>query len=292
MRNTRTIYKKLFTRARKEGWAIGQFNAGSFEVMEAIVRAAARLRSPVLVGTSEGESSFLGLSRAVLLVRSWEKELGIPVLLNLDHAHTLGYIRGALKAGYDSVHFDGSRYSFQENVKLMRQVVRSAHKEGALTEGEIEKVPGSSHVIQETPEVLEEYLTSPERAREFVSKTGADRIAVNIGTFHGMSSSGEPPRLRFALLRELAKTVPSCSLVLHGASGAEGKDLRKAVRLGISKLNVNTELRLAFCQALAKKLREDPDEIVPYKYFPPAMEKVQKEVERKMRIFGSIHKLP
>jgi fructose-bisphosphate aldolase class II len=291
MNTTRTIYRKFFLRARKEHWAIGQFNVGSFEVLEGVMRAALAKRSPVLIGTSEGESKFLGLSQTVALVRAWEKKLKIPVLLNLDHAHTLGYIKDALLAGYDSVHFDGSSYPFEKNVRIARSVVVMAKRHGAHVEGEIEKVPGASHVIQQAPRILPEYLTDPLQAQEFVKRTKVDRIAVNIGTFHGMSSSGTPPVLSFPLLKSIASTLPLTSLVLHGASGTRSQDVKKAVKLGVTKLNVNTELRLAFHTSLIKELKRNPNEIVPYHYFVEPIKNVQREVEKKIILFGSARKL-
>ena len=282
--------KNYLKKAQKGGWAIGQFNFSNMDILKAIVSAAKRMKAPVIVGTSEGESRFFGLEEAVAMVkllrRSWA-----PVFLNLDHGGSLGYIKDAIDAGYDAVHFDGSKLSLGNNIKTAKKVIRYASKKNVLVEGEIDFTKGESIMLKESPNISKEDLTSPEEAEKFIKLTGVDSLAVNIGTFHGMSVCGRSPRINLKRLRELKKVSNDKFLVLHGGSGVKKEDLKKSVKNGIVKVNINTELRKTYIEALKKVLRENPNEIKPYKLMPAVINAVQKKVIEKIKIFGSANKL-
>jgi fructose-bisphosphate aldolase class II len=283
--------KKIMERARKEKWAMGQFNFSNSETLKAVVGAAKNLRSPLIVATSEGESGFLGLRAAAALVRSAREENGLPVFLNLDHARTFQYIKEAVSAGYDTVHFDGSELPLEENIKITKEVVKFAHKKGVLVEGEVGKISGSSEFHQSAPEMKREDLATGQDARRFAEETGVDRLAVNIGTFHGISRTDEK-HIDFARLEEISSAVQDRAfLVLHGGSTVSAAEIRQAIGLGICKINVNTELRAAFTENLRQILAENPAEIVPYKYLPRVISAVQQIVEEKIKLFGSQDKI-
>jgi len=280
-----------FKKAIKETFAVGQFNVSNLEGLRAVVAAAGVLKSPVIIGTSEGESRFLGLNQIVALVRSFREETGLPVFLNLDHGKSFDYIKEAVDAGYDSCHFDGSQLELEENIKIAKEVVKYAAKKKVLIEGEIGFVKGSSTILENVPEVKEEDLTDPAEAEEFIKRTGVSRLAVNVGTFHGMNASGRDLRVNLKRLGEIKKAVGDFPLVLHGASGVLPEDIKEAINLGIRKINLNTELRVAFTNALRKFFEENPKEMVPYKYMPVAVQAVQKVVEEKIGLFGSSNKI-
>jgi len=264
--------KYYLERARNEGWAIGHFNISNLETLRAIVQAAQKMQSPVLIGTSEGESKFLGLKQAVALVKTFQEETGLPVFLNLDHGKSFEYIKEAADAGYDAVHFDGSELPLEENIKITREIVKIAKKKGVLVEGEVGVIGGE--------------LTDPKEAGEFARETGIDDLAVNIGTWHGQ---GEKTGINFDRLKEIKTAVKNIPLVLHGGSGVPAEHIKEAIKLGINLIRINTELRSAFTNTLKKALQGD--EIVPYKYMPAVIEAVQKVVEEKIKLFGSENKV-
>jgi len=280
--------KYYIQKAQKEKWAIGQFNFSTFEQMKAIVMAGDNLKSPVILGTSEGESKFFGLKEAVALRDVLRKKTGRPIFLNLDHGKSFDYIKSAIDAGYDMVHFDGSKLSLEENIKISQQVIKYAKKKGVLVEGEIGQIGNdASKVYSEKFEINNADLTDPEQIMEYAKKSKVDLLAVSIGTFHGIESSGVNPNLRIDLLKEIKEVVGNISLVLHGGSATPEEDIRKAIELGIVKININTELRLAYTETLKKTLANNPEEITPYKIFPEAVKNVQSVVESKIKLFGS-----
>ena len=284
--------KNYFQKAQKEGWAIGHFNISNLETLRAIVQAAQNLKSPVIFGTSEGESKFIGLKQVVALAKSFKEETGLPIFLNLDHGKSFEYIGEAIDLGYDAVHFDGSKLSLEENIKIAKEVVDYAHKKGVLVEGEVGFIAGASELLERAPEIKEEDLTNPDDALRFINETGADSLAVNIGTFHGIEIYGENPHINLQKLKEIKNKVGDrVFLVLHGGSGTPEEDIKEAIKLGIVKININTELRLAFTNTLKQVLRENPKETTPYKYMSKVIGAVQKVVEDKIKLFGSDNKI-
>lgn len=270
---------------------MGQFNFCDFTQMKAIVAVALEMKSPVILGTSEGESKFFGLDEAVALRNVLRKKTSLPIFLNLDHGKSFEYLKRAIDAGYDAVHFDGSKLPLEENIKITKKVVKYAKWRGVIIEGEVGRVGNdSSTIYSEKFEIKEEDLTRPEDALRYIKETGVDLLAVSIGNFHGMEDSGSEPRLRLDRFEEIKKSITENLFVLHGGSGTDEQDVKRAIELGIIKININTELRLAFANGLREALGNS-EEIVPYKFLANAQDSVEKVVESKIGLFGSANKV-
>jgi fructose-bisphosphate aldolase class II len=285
-----TTLNDWLSRARREGYAIGHFNVSNLEGMRAVVRAAVRLRAPVIVGLSEGEREFFGVRQAAAAVRVWREETGLPIFLNADHTKTLEKIKEAVEAGFDSVHFDGSRLDYDTNVRETKRAVEYAKSKNPniSVEGELGYLRGSSNV-QETVELKPEDMTDPDRAAEFVKLTGVDRLAPVFGNIHGIVTKQKETLDLERLAAIRAKT--DAFLVVHGGSGLSDDDIRGAIRAGIVKVHINTELRVAYRHALDETLRQMPAETRPYRYLAPAGEAMQRVVEAKIELFGSAGKV-
>jgi ketose-bisphosphate aldolase len=275
--------KYYFKKAQKGKWAIGQFNFSNAETLKAIIQAAKKLKSPVILGTSEGESKFFGLRQAVALANSYREKVKVPLFLNLDHGKSFSYIKKAVDAGYDTVHFDGSRLNLSRNVRIAKRVVGYARRKKVLVEGEVGAIG----------EALgrKGILTDPLEAKRFITETKVDSLAVAVGNLHGIRLKGINPKLDLKRLREIKKKTGSFPLVLHGGSGTPRKDTKEAIKSGIVKVNINTDLRIAYTKALKKVLKKKPGENTPYKYLPAAAAAVQKVVEEKIKLFGSANKV-
>jgi len=289
--------KYYLHKAYKEKWAIGQFNFSDWSQVKGIVAAAQQLKSPIILGTSEGESKFVGFQEAVAMRNVLRKKTGLPIFLNLDHGKSLDYLKEAILAGYDMVHFDGSKLPLDENIKISKQVVNFAKwlrlrqgfggQGGVMVEGEVGKFgTDASRMYSEKFEIKEEDLTNVEDAKKYVKQTGVDVLAVSVGTFHGIDIAGISPNIRLDRLQEIRDTI-NIPLVLHGGSGTPEQDLKKSIQSGIVKININTETRLAFTGNLRKSLENDKEEITPYKYLQEPINAVQAVVDGKIRLFGS-----
>ncbi|MDP3888641.1 MAG: class II fructose-bisphosphate aldolase [bacterium] len=277
--------KELLTRAQNEGFAIGAFNASDLVTIRAIAQAAKNLNAPVIIETSPGETDFLGLKNLSCLIRNYQKE-GNLIFANLDHAESEEIIEEAVESGFNMVHFDGSKMELEENIAQSLQVVGLAHQKGILVEGEIDHIEGHSQKNLQTAESLQKTsgYTNPEKAVVFVKETGVDILAVAIGNLHGVFQTEE--KIDLERLRNIRENL-SCFFSLHGSSGIVEEEIRKAIQIGkIVKINVNTDLRLAYRRALDAVIGES-EEVVPYKLFAPVVEAVQKVVEEKIRLFGS-----
>lgn len=284
--------KYYLEKAQTEKFAIGQFNLSDFTQMKAIITAAKEKKSPVILGTSEGESKFFGLEEAVALRDVLRKKTGVPIFLNLDHGKSFEYLKQAVDAGYDMVHFDGSKLPLEENIKITKQVIKYARKKGVTVEGEIGRIGNdASRLYSEKFEIKEEDLTSPAQAQEYIEETGADLLAVSIGNFHGIEISGIDPNLRLDVLGRVKEKTGNTFLVLHGGSGTPQDDIKEVIKMGVVKININTEVRLAFSGNLRRFLDNNPEEIVPYKFLVDAENSVEKLVERKIELFGSTNKI-
>jgi fructose-bisphosphate aldolase class II len=281
---------QILASARKGKYAIGQFNISTDEQIKAIVETAKDLNSPVIIATSESERKFIGAKQAVALAESWKKETGLPIILNADHCKSFESAKEAIDAGYDMVQFDGSSLPFEENVKTTKQVLKYAKSKNPeiIVEAELGYLRGGSEIHKEKIEIKEEDLTKPEEAKKFVAETSIDALAVVIGNLHGIQA--ESKKLFLSRLKEIQKAVPNTLLVLHGGSDTQEKDIKKAIKLGIVKININTELRVAYSDALEKEIKEHPDEVKPYKILAPAIEETKKVVEKKIELFGSRRK--
>ncbi len=279
---------EIFEKAKIHGYAIGQFNISTDEQITAIVEAAKELNSPVIIGTSEGEREFIGVEQVVALVKTWKKETGLPIILNADHCKTFESAKEVIDAGYDSVHFDGSKLSLEENIKITKRVIEYAKSVNPdiIVEGEIGYLPGGSDIHGEVTIKLSD-LTQPEEAKEFVQKTKVDCLAIAIGNIHGMKEGSDDSRLYLDRLEDIKRAVSGVFLVLHGGSGTPRDDIQKAVKLGIVKININTEIRLAYKNALKGYLEEYLSEVKTYKILEPATEAVKTVVKDKIKLFGS-----
>lgn len=279
--------KAYITQARKEHWALGQFNFSDWSQVKGIVQVAQRLESPLILGTSEGESAFVGLEEAVAMRDVLRKKTGLPIFLNLDHGKSLDVLAKAIEAGYDMVHFDGSKLPLEENIAITKQVVALAKKNGVVVEGEVGRIStDASRVYQEAFVIKEEDLTNLEEAQRYVAETGVAVLAISIGTFHGIDARGESPHIRFDRLEEITQSL-AIPFVLHGGSGTPMEDLEKAIRMGVVKININTETRLAFAASLRKALIDHPEEVVPYRYFANPISAVASVTEKYIEQFGS-----
>jgi len=282
----------IMEKAQMGKYAVGQFNVSTDEQLKAIIEVAKNLKSPVIIGTSEGERKFIGANQAVALVKTWQKQANLPIILNADHCKTFESAKEAIDAGYSGIHFDGSALSFEENVKTTKQVVKYAKIKNPdiLVEGEMGYLRGSSEIHKKV-EIKEEDLTKPEQAKEFAEKTGVDSLAIAIGNVHGVEINTENPHLYLNKLEKIQKAVPNTFLVLHGGSGTPEKDIKKAIKLGVVKININTELRVAYSKTLKKFLEKNPEEIKPYKILASTMWSVKEVVEKKIKLFNSQEKI-
>lgn len=283
---------QILKKARGGKYAVGQFNISTDEQIKAIVEVAKDLKSPVIIGTSEGERKFIGIRQAVALVESWREQTNFPIILNADHCKSFESAKEAVDAGYTAVHFDGSGLSFEENVKITKQVVDYAKQKNPelLVEGELGYLRGASE-IHEKVEIKPEDLTKPKEVREFVERTGIDSLAIAVGNIHGVETGMKNPPLYLDRLKEIQQAVPKTFLVLHGGSGTPDEDIKKAIKLGVVKININTELRIAYSEELGETIKEHPEEVKPYKILAPAVEAMKEIVEEKIKLFGSKGKI-
>jgi len=289
--------KEILKKAQSGKYAVGSFNFSTAEVLKAIVLAAKELSSPIIVSTSEGEGEFIGMAEAVALVGAWRHGTKLPIILNLDHGKTLDSVKKAIEAGYDAIHFDGSAMSYDENIANTAAIVsyvksiKEKFDREIIIEGELGYLRGSSSVHEEALEIQPEDLTSPEQAKDFVERTGVDSLAIVIGNAHGVYAKGEE-RLNLERLAQISETLDDgVFLVLHGGSGIPAEDIKKSIELGIVKINVNTELRVAYKEGIEKEMEEKPAETTPYKILAPSFEAVRKVVEEKIKLFGSDRKI-
>lgn len=289
-----TTLQELLGRARKEHWAIGHFNVSNLEQMRAIVRVCKELGSPAMLGTSEGERGAIGLFEAVALRQALRHEFDIPVFLNADHSKSVDTARAAVEAGYDSVHLDLSAKPFAENVVETRDFVAYARAKspGISIEGEVGYlVTESSSMSSEKVDVPEASLATPELAEEFVKKTGVDRLAPALGSFHGISTATEKT-IHVDLVAKIRAVVPdSVALVLHGGSGLSEQQIKDAIAVGINNVHINTELRVAYVGGIKEHLAAHPDDTTPYKLSREGIEAMAEVLKNKLELFGATNKL-
>lgn len=272
--------KDFFKEAKKENWALGQFNFSTLEQLQGIAVAGKSFDVPVICGTSQGEADFFGIREVACVARIIKEEYKVDLFLNLDHGKSFDVVKKAIDAGYDMVHFDGSDMPLEQNIEITKKVVAYARRRGVLVEGEVSKIGGSSVVSSRKAEDIT--LTSLDKIVRFTKETGVDCIALDVGNVHGVYL--ETPRLYLERIDELLKRV-SVFVVLHGGSGIEEKKIKEAISRGIVKININTEIRDAWQKSLKKFLAENPEEIVPYKILPNVRESVCEKVEEKIKIF-------
>lgn len=279
--------REWFQRARKEGFAIGAFNIDALEIFKAVLVAANAKKSPVMLEFSPGEIGYFGLKNIVDMVINAREDYKVPILLNLDHIKSEETLEQALaQPGIDDIHFDGSELEIAENIRITRDLVNKAHSKGLLVEGEIDKVAGSSivHDQEINPDTL--VYTDVKRAMHFVDETKVDIFAPVFGNLHGTFPN--QPDLDFGLLANIAQALPDTFLSLHGSSGIPSDQVKEAIKVGkIVKININTELRESYRDALEEELEENPAEYKVYDLTSDVVEAVAAVVENKIDVFGS-----
>ena len=302
--------KEMFEKSMKEKFAIGAFNVNNMEIIQGIVDAAAKQNSPVILQVSHGAIKYARIPYLKKMIEAALEEHDIPIALHLDHGPDFETCKMCIDNGFTSVMIDGSKYDFEENVALTKKVVDYAHSKGVVVEAELGKLAG----IEDDVNVAEgdAMYTDPEQAKEFVERTGCDSLAIAIGTSHGAYKFKGEARLRMDILKQVKEKIPNTPIVLHGAStvipelvetcnsyggdipGAKGvpdEILHEASLSGVSKINVDTDLRLAFTGEIRKSLAENPSAFDPRKYLSPARDLIEKTVEHKIKdVFGSSNK--
>ena len=304
--------KEMFEKSMKEGFAIGAFNVNNMEIIQAIVDAASEANSPVILQASASAIKYAGLEYLMKMVEAATiVHPNVPIAIHLDHGPDFETCKMCIDAGFTSVMIDGSKYDFEENVRVTKEVVDYAHSKGVVVEAELGKLAGiEDEVNVDTKDAM---YTDPEQAEEFVKRTGCDSLAIAIGTSHGAYKFKGEAKLRFDILKEIKERIPETPIVLHGASsvipklvemcneyggdipGAKGvpdEILMEAGKLGVSKINVDTDLRLAMTAGIRKVFVEEPNVFDPRKYLIPARDLIKETVKHKMvNVFGSSDKI-
>ncbi len=283
-----TTLQRVVTQAQRDRYAVGAFNISDLEQAQAVIAAAKAQRSPVIINTSESAITYAGgAATLTAIVTILAKKTRIPIVLNLDHGKSYRTASECLKAGYTGIMFDGSRLPDAQNITQTRRVVVTAKKYGVGVEGEIGQVKYVEDAKR--PKTGAGFTkTDPAAAVHFVRSTGVVAFAVAIGNAHGVPEADE--KLDFPLLRAIRRVV-SIPLVLHGASGTPPAQIRQAIAAGIAKINIDTDLRLAFSAALRRTLAADRSVFDPRHELAPARDAVQKVVMEKMSQFGSRHRI-
>ncbi len=302
--------KDMFEKSMKEHFAIGAFNVNNMEIIQGIVDAAAEQNSPVILQASSSAIKYARVPYLKKMIEAALEEHDIPVVLHLDHGPDFETCKMCIDNGFTSVMIDGSKYDFEENVALTKKVVDYAHSHGVVVEAELGKLAGIEDDVNVS--ASDAMYTDPEQAKEFVERTGCDSLAIAIGTSHGAYKFKGEAKLRFDILAKVKELIPNTPIVLHGAStvipefveqcnkyggnipGAKGvpdEMLHEASLSGVSKINVDTDLRLAMTGAIREVFTEDPSVFDPRKYLGVARTQIKDIVEHKIRdVFGSSNK--
>lgn len=268
--------------AHKNNYAVGAFNVNNMEIVQAIIEAAEELNSPVILQASQGGLKYAGVEYIAALGKVAAEKAKVPLALHLDHGTDFQQIMLCIRHGFSSVMIDGSQYELEENIAITKKVVEIAHAVGISVEAELGKIGGIEDDI--VVDEREATFTDPMEAKLFVDKTKVDYLAIAVGTAHGVYK-GEP-KLDFDRIKAIKEAV-NIPLVLHGSSGVPNDAIEKAVSLGINKINIDTDLRIAFTDAIKDFLKKDPDNIDPRKILGPGKEAMKEVIKEKMRLFGS-----
>ena len=302
--------KEMFERSIKEHFSIGAFNINNMEFIQAITDAAEEAKSPVILQVSSSAIKYARMNYLIKMVEAAVESTTIPIALHLDHGPDFETCKMCIDAGFTSVMIDGSKYDFEENIALTKQVVEYAHSKGVVVEAELGKLAGVEDEVNVAAD--DARYTDPEQAYEFVQRTGCDSLAIAIGTSHGAYKFKGEAKLRFDILQKIKEKLPNTPIVLHGASsvipelvdmcnnnggnipGAKGcpdEMLRQAGENGVSKINVDTDLRLAMTAQIRRAFNEDPSVFDPRKYLGPARDEIKATVLHKINnVFCSNNK--
>ncbi len=294
--------KAMFERAYKENYAVGAFNVNNMEIIQGIMEAGAEENAPIILQVSAGARKYAGQNYIVKLIEASLQDADLPVVLHLDHGADFEICKACIDGGFTSVMIDGSHHSFEENIAVTKKVVEYAHDKGVWVEAELGRLAG----IEEDVASDSHSFTDPDQAVEFVEKTGCDSLAIAIGTSHGAYkfAAGTNPQLRFDILEKISTMMPNYPLVLHGASsvpqefveaankfggklgsakGIPEDMLRKAAAMGVCKINIDSDIRLAMTATIRQVFAEKPEEFDPRSYLKPARQAVKDMVQRKIR---------
>jgi len=304
-----TTLKKVLRDADKGGYAVGAFNVNNLEILRAVIDTAVELESPVIIQTSEGAIHYAGLEYLAAMIGVAAKS-PVPVVMHVDHGKDLKLIKSALDAGYSSVMYDGSTLPYKDNVRNTKKVVAWARKCGASVEAEIGAISGVEDLVSVSEK--EAFFTDPDEAKRFADETGVDALAISIGTAHGPNKSKVEPKLDIKRLKKIDALVRA-PIVLHGASGIDADmveltrdrcdslhdcgrlskavgipdaQIRAAIKAGVRKINIDSDLRIAFTAGLREVVLNDHKNIDPRKLLQPPTELMKKVVARKMALFG------
>lgn len=272
----------ILQKAHEGGYAVGAFNVSNLEMIQAVIAAAEEEKSPVIIQASQSAITYAGSEVFAMMVRMMAEKATVPVALHLDHGTDWEVVMKCLRDGWTSVMFDGSKYPLEKNIEMTNKVLEVARPMGVSVEAELGKIGGvEDHVKVEARDAT---MTDPAEALEFVQKTNVDFFAIAIGNAHGVYKGD--PDLDFERLKVIKESV-KIPIVLHGASGISEADIKKAVSLGVNKINIDTDLRQAFQQAMHKVVKETPDVYDPRKMLLPTTKAIKEVVKTKIRMFGS-----
>jgi len=283
--------REVLTKAQHDGVAVGHFNVSELVALKAIVAAARDLKLPVMVGVSEGEREFFGVKQIAVLIKTYREESEYPIFLNADHTHSIEKAEAAAKAGFDEIIFDASSVPLEKNIEQTKKAVEAIKSinPNCMVEGEIGYIGSASDVIDKVPEGAG-IMSTPEEARQYVSATHVDVLAPAVGNMHGMLTSmvhGDAQKHldipRIAAIRKAAGVF----MTLHGGSGTNDDDFKKAIKAGMTIVHVNTEIRLAWKRGMEAALKGG-ESVVPYKLLGDVVAGIKKVVDARMRLFSSM----
>ena len=304
--------KEMFAKAYKEGYAIGAFNVNNMEMIQAIVEAANECRSPVILQVSAGARKYANPVYLRHLVQAAAETTDIPIAMHLDHGADFEICKDSIDNGFTSVMIDASSKPWEENIAITRKVVEYAHAHGVVVEAELGKLAGVEDDVK--VDAKDALFTSPDEVEEFTAKTGIDSLAIAIGTSHGAYKfkPGQDPKLRLDILAEIEKRIPNFPIVLHGASsvpqdkvaivnqfggsmpdaiGIPESELQKAAKMAVCKINIDSDLRVAFTAAIRKHFAENPSHFDPRQYLGDARAMMKEMVKHKIiNVLGSANK--
>ena len=294
---------EMFRKAYEVHYAIGAFNVNNIEIVQGITEAAAEVRAPLILQVSAGARKYANHTYLMKLIEAAVIETNLPICVHLDHGDSFELCKSCIDGGFSSVMIDGSKYPFEDNIALTKQVVEYAHSKGVVVEGELGRLAGVEDAVNVKAE--DSSYTRPEEVGEFVTRTGVDSLAIAIGTSHGAYKfkPGTKPQLRFDILAEVEKRLPGFPIVLHGSSsvpqkfvdlinkyggqmpdaiGVPEEMLREAARMAVCKINIDTYLRMAMTASIRQHFAEHPDHFDPRQYLKPAREAIKEMVKHKI----------
>jgi fructose-bisphosphate aldolase class II len=274
--------KELLEKAMIQKYAVGAFNANNIEMVQAIVEAAEEEKAPVILQASQGAIKYAGLENIAAIVKNAAAMAKVPIALHLDHGTDYEQNVKCFRMGFTSLMFDGSKLPYEKNIAITKKIVEMGHAVAVPVEGEIGRIAGTEDHI--TVSEVEANMTEPEEALRFVEDTGVDSLAVAVGSVHRMKK--KEAKLDHARIKNIAKLV-KIPLVLHGSSGVMDDEMRKGIQEGLCKINVATQLNMAFVEGMRKALNEKPEEVDPRKILEVSKELLKKVVKDRIRVFGS-----